>query len=181
MIPVKVAKISYRPSDKNYYVILKEIRGDKYLSLNISHLEAQSIALILESVDTIRPMHHDLICNLLNNFDLLLKKICITDFKDGLFKSYLEIKTQNNDIKKVEARPSDAIAIALRANSTILISKKMMLNDKIEHENFIQYDFKDRRPKISIKKLKNNLKIAVNDENYEIAAKIRDKIKKLES
>ena len=74
MIPVKVAKISYRPSDKNYYVILKEISGDKYVSLNISHLEAQSIALILESVETIGPMHHDLIYNLLSDFDLLLKK-----------------------------------------------------------------------------------------------------------
>ena len=181
MIPVKVAKISYRPSDKNYYVILKEISGDKYVSLNISHLEAQSIALILESVETIGPMHHDLIYNLLSDFDLLLKKICITDFKDGLFKSYLEIENQSSEIKKVEARASDAIAIALRANSTILISKKMMLHDENEHENLIRYDSKYSKPKISIKKLKNNLKIAINDENYEIAAKIRDKIKKLES
>ena len=57
----------------------------------------------------------------------------------------------------------------------------MMLHDENEHENLIRYDSKYNKPKISIKKLKNNLKIAINDENYEIAAKIRDKIKKLES
>ena len=62
MIPVKILKISYQPSTRNYYIILKELDGDRCIPLTIGSSEAQSIALALESVEATRPMTHDLIC-----------------------------------------------------------------------------------------------------------------------
>ena len=94
MIAVEVIKISYQPSSRDYYIILKEIDGDHYIPLIIGALEAQSIALILESVETLRPMTHDLICNLLSGFDLILNNVRITDVKDGVFLSHLEIEAK---------------------------------------------------------------------------------------
>ena len=94
MIPVKILKISYQPSTRNYYLVLKELDGDHCLPLTIGSSEAQSIALALESVEPTRPMTHDLICKLLSEIDLSLKRVRITDIKDGVFYSYIDLKSK---------------------------------------------------------------------------------------
>ena len=114
MIPVKILKISYQPSNRNYFIILKELHGDQCIPLTIGNSEAQSIALALENVETTRPMTHDLICKLLSKIDFSLKKVRITDVKDGVFYSYIDIESKTYGEQKIDARPSDAIAIALR-------------------------------------------------------------------
>ena len=181
MIAVEVLKISYQPSSRDYYIILKEINGDQYIPLIIGALEAQSIALILESVDTLRPMTHDLICSLLSGFDLILNNVCITDVKDGVFLSHLEIETKKFGKQNIDARPSDAIAIAIRAKASIFVSKRVINKASIKEKSLAKYKYKEKRADISINTLKDRLKNAIEDENYEIAAKIRDKINKLES
>ena len=94
MIPVKILKISYQPSTRNYYLVLKELDGDHCLPLTIGSSEAQSIALALESVEPTRPMTHDLICKLLSEIDLSLKRVRITDIRDGVFYSYIDIESK---------------------------------------------------------------------------------------
>ena len=181
MIAVEVIKISYQPSSRDYYIILKEIDGDHYIPLIIGPLEAQSIALIMESVDTLRPMTHDLICNLLSGFDLILNNVCITDVKDGVFLTHLEIEAKKIGRQNIDARPSDAIAIAIRTNAPIFVSKKVINKASIKEKSLPKYKYKEKKADISLNTLKDRLKNAIKDEDYEIAAKIRDKINKLES
>ena len=69
MVPVKVIKISYHPTSRSYAIILKEITGEKCLPVIVGSFEAQSIALAIESVDTPRPLTHDLICDVITGFD----------------------------------------------------------------------------------------------------------------
>ena len=83
MIPVKVIKISYHPTSRSYAVILKEITGEKCLPVIVGSFEAQSIALAIESVDTPRPLTHDLICDVLTGIDSLLKTVRINSLEDG--------------------------------------------------------------------------------------------------
>ena len=179
MIPVKILKISYQPSTRNYYLVLKELDGDHCFPLTIGSSEAQSIALALESVEPTRPMTHDLICRLLSEIDLSLKRVRITDIKDGVFYSYIDIESKIFGKKEIDARPSDAIAIALRENAPILVSKKLINYSGIDHKTFVHNNDKEKLGKL-LKKLKLELRDAVRDENYEIAAELRDKIRKID-
>ena len=179
MIPVKILKISYQPSTRNYYIILKEIDGDQCIPLTIGSSEAQSIALALESVEMTRPMTHDLICKLLSDINFSLKRVRITDLKDGVFYSYIDLESKKFGNQKIDARPSDAIAIALRENAPILVSKKLIKDLGIDQKTFVENNDKEKFEKL-LKKLKLKLNNAIRDEKYEIAAELRDKIRKIE-
>ena len=95
MIPLKVIKISYDSTAKTYAVILKEITGSKCLPIIIGSFEAQSIALALESIDSPRPLTHDLICDLINTDNGSLKSVRINNIKDGVFYAQLEIESRS--------------------------------------------------------------------------------------
>ena len=82
-------------------------------------------------------------------------------------------------VKEIDARPSDAIAIALRENAPILVSKKLFNYSGIDHKTFVENNDKEKLRKL-LKKLKLKLRKAVRDENYEIAAELRDKIRKID-
>ena len=179
MIPVKILKISYQPSTRNYYLVLKELDGDHCFPLTIGSSEAQSIALALESIEPTRPMTHDLICKLLSEIDLSLKRVRITDIRDGVFYSYIDIESKIFGKKEIDARPSDAIAIALRENAPILVSKKLINYSGIDHKMFVDDNDKEKLGKL-LRKLKSELRDAIKDEDYEIAAELRDKIRKID-
>ena len=179
MIAVKILKISYEPSTRNYYIILKELDGDRCIPLIIGSSEAQSIALALEFVETKRPLTHDLICKLLSKIDCSLKRVRITDLKDGVFYSYMDIESKKFGKHKIDARPSDAIAIALRENAPILVSKKLIRDSSINQQALIEIHDREKVDKF-LKKLKSKLNDAIKDEKYEVAAELRDKIRKLE-
>ena len=85
MTAVEVFKISFQPSTRNYFILLKEIEGNKIIPLKIGSYEAQSIALAMESIEESRPMTHDLICAIFSEVDFNLKSIRITDLRNGVF------------------------------------------------------------------------------------------------
>ena len=180
MITVKFLKISYHPSTRNYFVLLKDLGGDDCIALTVGSTEAQSIALALEPVVENRPNTHDLICHLISEIGFSLKRIRITDLKDGLFYSVIDLESKKFGNYSINARPSDAVAISLRKNAPILIAEKL-----IKNSNFQRNLFSKSKNNISDKNLLNKLKIrlenAVKNEKYEVAAEIRDKIKKIES
>jgi len=183
MIPVKVLKISYHPTSRSYAVILKELTGDRCLPVIIGSFEAQSIALAIEVVETPRPLTHDLICDIITSFDVSLKAIKINDVNDGIFFAQIEFLSEKNGEQIIDARPSDAIAVALRMNTPILVSKKVFNETAVEEKSLV----KGKEPRKIQKKtpytlrgLKEKLKKAVEEEEYEVAAKIRDKIIKLD-
>ena len=181
MIPVNVLKISYHPESRSYAVILKEITGQKCLPVVVGSFEAQSIALAIEVVNTPRPLTHDLICDLIKGIDGTLSSVKINHLDDGVFFAQMEIYSQELGKRVIDARPSDAIAVALRLNAPILVAKEIIKKAGIGEDSLVVEKKIEKNTKISLKSLKEKLKNAIDEEEYEVAAKLRDKIIKLES
>ena len=176
---MQILKISYQPSTKDYYILLKEVDGDNYIPLKIGSFEAQSIALALESIEGKRPMTHDLICSFFSEIGFFLKRVIITEFSHGTFLSTIDIDSKENGSYSIDARPSDAIAIALRENAPIFISKKLIKN-KGRRSTILLKSNENHKERKFLNILKVRLKNAVKSEEYEVAAKLRDKIKNIE-
>jgi|TARA_B100001142_G_scaffold266336_1_gene270757 hypothetical protein len=180
MIPVKVEKISYHPSSRSYAVLLKDERSDLFLPILVGSFEAQSIALAIEVVDTPRPLTHDLICDLITKVDGKLLAVNISKLNDGVFYASLKLSGDNFGTKTIDARPSDAISIALRLNAQIYVTAEVIEEAGVGEDEVIS-DKQNILPKYSVEDLEIKLKKAVDEEEYEKAARIRDKIKDLES
>ena len=183
MIPVNVNKISYHSKSRSYAVILKEIEGNRCLPVIIGSFEAQSIALALEMVETPRPLTHDLICDFISAMDVSLKSVKINTLNDGVYFSEIKFVSDGTGEQIIDARTSDAIAVALRMQIPIFVSKKVFDQSSVD-ENTLLKEKHDRNKdvmKISILKLKKKLDIAIEKEKYELAAILRDKINKLEN
>ena len=178
MIPVNVEKISYHPSSRSYAVLLKEKDSEKVLPILVGSFEAQSIALALEVVETPRPLTHDLICTMINKIDAKLVSVNISKLNDGVFYAKLKIKGLEFGIKQIDSRPSDAISIALRLNAQIYVSPEVIKEAGVNQEDIQEES--SITPKYSIEDLELKLKKAVEKEEYEKAAKIRDKLKQLD-
>ena len=177
MIPVNVEKISYHTSSRSYAVLLKENDSDLVLPILVGSFEAQSIALALEVVTTPRPLTHDLICDMIKKIDAELISVNISQLNDGVFYAKLKLMGSGFGTKIIDARPSDAISIALRLNAQIYVTPEI-INEAGVNKKDINESIK---PKYSIEDLELKLKKAVEKEDYEKAAKIRDKIKELDS
>ena len=179
MIPVNVDKISYHPSSRSYAVLLKEENSKKVLPILVGSFEAQSIALAIEVVETPRPLTHDLICEMIKKIDAKLVSVNISKLNDGVFYAKLKLKGLKFGIKQIDSRPSDAISIALRLNAQIYVSPDVIKEAGVNQEDISEES--SITPKYSIEDLELKLKKAVEKEEYEIAAKIRDKLKELDS
>ena len=177
MIPVNVDKISYHPSSRSYAVLLKEQNSEKVLPILVGSFEAQSIALALEVVETPRPLTHDLICEMIKKIDAKLVSVGISKLNDGVFYAKLNIKGLKFGNKQIDSRPSDAISIALRLNAQIYVSPEVIKQAGVNQEDIQEES--SITSKYSIEDLELKLKKVGEKEEYEKAAKIRDKIKDL--
>ena len=178
MIPVKVQKITYYHPNRSYAVILKELDGDRSLPVLIGAFEAQSIAMAMEYIETPRPLTHDLITNLIKGIDANLSAVKIIKLKDGVFYSVLDIQSNKIGQREIDSRPSDALAIALRMHAPILVSKEIM-NEAIILEKDLQNIEDEIEQEPMIETLEKQLQKAIDEEEYEVAARIRDKIKNI--
>ena len=183
MIAVKVNKISFHPPSRSYAVILKEIDGERRLPVIVGAFEAQSIALALEYMDPPRPLTHDLIGNIIKGIGSKLKTVKITTLKEGVFYASLEIGGDGIGERSIDSRPSDALAVALRLQAPILVeedvmSEASMLSDISSEEEEV-LDSADWAP--SLNSLEKRLQEAIDEEEYERAAKIRDQIKEIKA
>ncbi len=166
----------------SYAVILKEVGGNRTLPIIIGAFEAQAIALEVEGATPARPMTHDLIKILIYETNINLTEIVLSDFKDGIFYSRLIFE---DDEIEIDCRPSDAIAIALRCSAPIYVNEDileetgMMFEIETENEKFEPILEKMSLSKTKLEVLNKRLKKAVENENYEVAAKIRDEIKNI--
>ena len=172
MIPVIVDKISYHPSSRSYAVLLKGVNEDFTVPILIGSYEAQSISLALDEISSSRPLAHDLICNIINEMNFTLVSVNITKVIDGIFYSQIIINKNNKNII-IDARPSDSISIALRCKSNILINQDI-INESISSGKKIVNN--NQLKKESKSELEQKLMIALEKEEYEEAAKLRDKI-----
>jgi bifunctional DNase/RNase len=197
LIRLNIKGISYSQTQSGAYaLILSEENGKRKLPIVIGAFEAQSIAIALEKdIRPPRPLTHDLFKNFSDRFNITVKQVIIHKLVDGVFYSSL-ICENNNKEEIIDARTSDAIALALRFSAPIFTYKNILekagvkLNIDLENQksedlisdevpNQKSEDFsKNTFNKLSLPELKNLLKKAVDDENYEVAAKIRDEISK---
>ncbi len=128
MIEVKVVNFAIDANSKMPVMVLKEKTGEKTLPIWIGLFEAQAIALALENVKPPRPLTHDLAKSLIEKLEGKVDKVVISDLKNNTF--YAQILIRKNGVSiKVDSRPSDAIALALRLNVPIFIDETVL--DKV--------------------------------------------------
>ena len=186
---VEVKRISYYPPSKGYAVLLEEKDGDRSLPIIVGSAEAQAIALYLEGVNMPRPMTHDLLVNVLENIDGEICRVLISRITNGTFFAEIEVSSPHTGETIIDARPSDAIAIALLTQAQIYISDEVM--DSASIDNFtkeseiveavtsedLSFEISEE---IVLENLNEALEKAVSEEEYEVAARLRDRIRQLE-
>lgn len=179
--------LSTSPSSGGAYaLILSEADGQRRLPIIIGTFEAQAIALELESIKPPRPMTHDLLRILIESFESDVNRIVISDLSEGTFFATIHIQVNGRE-KELDARPSDAIALAIRCNAPIFVSEKVLEEAGISTEQTTEKEAKEPLDNVEemdgdltqIEDLEMELKTAIETENYEKAAKIRDQINKM--
>lgn len=174
-----------------FALLLGEVDGDRQLPIIIGPAEAQATALRLKGVITPRPLTHDLFVSTLEILGVNVLRVLIYKAKDGIFYSFIYLKKEN-EIIRVDSRTSDAVAIAIRADCPILIYESILEqeclrmsdkenvryndNDDDDEEGIEEGTERDFSYNASPTSLENALEQAIKDENYELAAKIRDQI-----
>ena len=181
MIEVRVNGIFLTQSQASG-IILKEKEGNRTLPIVIGEYEAQSIALALEDLKPPRPITHDLTVNLLDSVGVSIESVIISELKENTYYAIIRLQ-KDMETMEIDARPSDAIALAVRLGTDIFVNETVMdqaayiPEDKESDDK--NYLFKSAADNID--ELKEQLKKAVDNEEYEKAATLRDQIKKLES
>jgi uncharacterized protein len=110
-------------------IILKDSDGQRVLPIWVGIFEANAIALQMENISTPRPMTHDLLRNVIEDLSGNITKVVVSDLRDNTFYALIYVQT-SSDIVAIDARPSDAIALALRAQAPILVEESVIDNAK---------------------------------------------------
>lgn len=203
LVRLNIKGISYSQTQNGAYaLILNEVDGDRKLPIVIGAFEAQSIAIALEKeIRPPRPLTHDLFKNFADRFDIVVKQVIIHKLVDGVF--YSSLICERDKIEEIiDARTSDAIALALRFQAPIFTYKNILdkagiylkVNPKKEDEDdesqdsilvddMLADELEPHTPKENFKgktleELHNLLNEAVANEDYERAARVRDEISK---
>ena len=204
LVRLKIKGISYSQTQNGAYaLILNEVEGDRKLPIVIGAFEAQSIAIALEKeIKPPRPLTHDLFKNFSDRFGIVVKQVIIHKLVDGVFYSSIICERENNE-EIIDARTSDAIALALRFNAPIFTYKTILdkagiflkfsnkdkeddddsddsiVVDEILQESEtveIESGASDGYRELTLEELYKELDKAVASEDYEKAAKLRDEI-----
>ena len=196
LVELKIQGISYSDNTSGAFaLILQETNGSRKLPIVIGGFEAQAIAIGLEKkIKTSRPLTHELFKSFADKFGIKLNHIIISKLKDGVFFSNI-VCENNDDIIKIDSRTSDAIALSIRFNIPIFVKKDILDEAGFEDDNIYSEEinftdnnfFKDENPDKSYKKSKDIKKISTNNikkmlenslqnEDYEMAAKLRDEL-----
>ncbi|MDX1619146.1 MAG: bifunctional nuclease family protein, partial [Balneolaceae bacterium] len=123
---MEILGLSTSPSSGGAYaLILNEVNGNRRLPIIIGTFEAQAIALELEHIKPPRPMTHDLLKNVIQSFGAELNQVFINDLSEGTFYAQI-IYNQNGEQLEQDARPSDAIALAIRFNAPIFVTDEIL-------------------------------------------------------
>ena len=126
--------VSFDIVGKQPIVLLKTADGNKFLPIWIGHNEAAAILMKLQSQDSPRPMTHDLVADMLEQLDAQVVRITVTELRDSTF--YAQITVQQNGAEiEIDSRPSDAIALALRADAPIFADERVIEESAVEFEN----------------------------------------------
>lgn len=171
-----------------YAILLKEVNGVRRLPIIIGGFEAQAIALEMERIKPPRPLTHDLLKILIDNLGANVVEIVINELKDNTFFARIVLESSGLT-NEIDARPSDAIALAVRSDAPIFVSESVMAaaaflpSDETEIPGFenteLEQDKKPLSKDAKIAALQDKLREALESEEFERAAKLRDEIKRL--
>jgi len=125
LMEVKVMGIVVDPKASNPVVVLVDLSGQKALPIWIGVFEAEAISRGLEDVVTLRPMTHDLMKQILDTFQVSLKRVVINDLKENTFYANLYLNVEGEELI-VDSRPSDAIALAVRVKAPIFVAESVI-------------------------------------------------------
>jgi len=126
LVNMEVVGVRIEMPSNQPIVLLKEIEGSRFLPIWVGAVEATAIAFAQQGLAAQRPLTHDLISNILEVADLTMTAVHITELRDGIFYAEIQIRDNQSTLLKVSARPSDAIAIALRTKSNILADSDLL-------------------------------------------------------
>lgn len=193
-IKLEIVGLSYSQTQSGAYaLVLSEVGGNRRLPIIIGGFEAQAIAIELEKMVPTRPLTHDLFKNFATTFNINVKEVIIYNLDEGIFFSKLVCEQNGNEVE-IDARTSDAIAIGIRFNcdiytyedilssAGILLDETSMDEDELLAENLDEEDeSKGSLESLSVDELQNELDQAIDNEDYELASRIRDEINKRNS
>ncbi len=190
-IQCEILGLSSSPSTGGAYAIpLKEYEGNRRLPIIIGAFEAQAIALEIEGIKPPRPLTHDLIKQLTDNLGATVIEIVVDELRENTFYAKVILEASGL-VQEIDARPSDAIALAVRADAPIYVANSVMEaasfvpsdeDEAIEISSVNPESEKSNKPitkEAKLAVLQNKLREAIETEEYERAAKIRDDIKRL--
>lgn len=135
-IEVKIRGLMVDPNNHTPIIILKSVVGEELLPIWVGTYEANAIALEIEKVAAPRPMTHDLLRNIIMQIGARVERVVVTELRENTFYSVVELITDADETVFLDARPSDAIALALRADCPIYVAAEVLRNSQLatEHE-----------------------------------------------
>ena len=190
-IKLDIAGLSYSQTQSGAYaLVLAESGGKRQLPIIIGGFEAQAIAIELEKMTPTRPLTHDLFKNFAQSFSINVTEIVIYNLVEGIFYSKL-ICERDGQVTEIDARTSDAIAIGVRFNCPIytfesILSSAGILMDETQEKDDDDFNIEEELEKASegslgsytVEELEVQLNEAIENEDYELASRIRDEINK---
>jgi hypothetical protein len=191
-IPVKLEKLISYSDEEEYALILSQEnpRTDDYyiekLAIIVDANQAASISIASGEISLPRPLIHDILLNLLKAVHYRVLKVVITNMINGTFHAKIYIIDEEHNVLNFDSRPSDAIALALREKAQIFVKKKVFI--KYGWNNIIRYNnsmnskdnhYQDLEEDDLIFEFQLELQKAICNENFELAAQIRDKLKNM--
>ena len=192
-IKLEIVGLSYSQTQSGAYaLVLSEAEGNRRLPIIIGGFEAQAIAIELEKMTPTRPLTHDLFKIFATTFNISVKEVVIYRLEEGIFYSKLICEQEGKEVE-IDARTSDAIAIGVRFDCPVFTSEKilssagMLLDETSEEDEFMAENIEnedassDSIEQLSIEDLQNQLNQAIENEDYELASKLRDEINKRNS
>lgn len=175
MIPVKLANLSI--SKVGFVLMLKGEQDERVLPVFVGLAEAQAVAAFFNNEPPNRPLAHDLLKSVLDALEGRLERVLIHDLREGVFYGELELQCGERDMR-VDCRPSDGVALALRCGVPIFVAEEVMdeagavIDDPEAHS---PATMEDPDP---LTELRQRLQSAIQDERYEEAAVLRDQIRR---
>ena len=179
LVPAEVWTVA--KAEEGSAVLIRPVGSDIAVPIIIGQTEAQSIMIGLANHTMPRPLTHDLIISVIRHINVTISRIEITDLKDGTFFARLVLNRGGEDIS-IDSRPSDCIALAVRLKCPIYIDESVVDKAGVSVNIISGAASDDQKTEAEerITDLEEKLKIAVDEENYEEAAKIRDKLEELQ-
>ncbi|OGX31716.1 MAG: hypothetical protein A2787_00985 [Omnitrophica WOR_2 bacterium RIFCSPHIGHO2_01_FULL_48_9] len=125
-IQVELSKIIIDEKRQDQVIVLREKSGDRQFPIVIGFLEASSIKMKLSGMEVPRPMTHDLVVSVVEHLGAVVEKLVIDKLVENTFHAKLELKTLGGEVKQVDCRPSDGIALAVRTGCDIFVDEEVL-------------------------------------------------------